>query len=159
MKVESYDRTALRLENGTKVWFIRPQHRSLHGITINLFYADSMAFCPPRDLRLMWQSIYPVLAASRLVQVILTSVPQHTHHIDDVNGAAEPNMFYTVYKGAVDGDNDFDPVSVNWDDVPRIDDYKERIESSHTERGVQNALFNQFTFNSNRGLDINMVTA
>jgi hypothetical protein len=53
---------------------------------------------------------YPVISSGKKTKIIIASTP-----------LGVGNLFYRLWKGAVDGTNDYKPIMVKWDRVPGRD--------------------------------------
>jgi hypothetical protein len=80
------------------------------GFTIHLLFLDEFAHIQEGIKRPFYENVYPTLSSSKISRVIITSTP---------NGY---DLFHDLYKGAVDGMNEYAPMRVDWWDVPGRDD-------------------------------------
>ena len=78
------------------------RHRFIaNGIIVsNCAFVDSGTWSP------FWTSIYPTISSSKTSRCIMVSTPNGLNH------------FYEFWRDAINGDNNFHPVGVNWWEVP-----------------------------------------
>jgi hypothetical protein len=80
-----------------------------------LLYADEFAHIHANFLEPFYRSIYPTLSSSKISRMIISSTP---------NGM---NLFYDIYQGAIQKKNAFNPIRVDWWQVPgRDEEWKKR---------------------------------
>jgi hypothetical protein len=89
---------------------------------------DEFAHIHPNFIESFFRSTYPTVSSSKVSRIIITSTP---------NGM---NKFYEIYRDAVNGDNSFNPIRVDWWQVPGRDEEWKKKEISNL--GSQE-LFNQ----------------
>ena len=77
------------------------------GKTINFLILDEFAWCPKNDVELFYQNVIPTV----------TTLPNaHVAIMSTQNGF---NLFYKLYKGAIEKTNTYAPFKVDWDQVPQ----------------------------------------
>jgi len=76
------------------------------GNTINFLILDEFAWCPPNDVELFYMNIIPVITADPTAQVCIMSTQ---------NGF---NLFYKLWRAAVEKKSDYAPFKVDWYQVP-----------------------------------------
>jgi hypothetical protein len=89
---------------------------------------DEFAHIHPNFIESFFRSTYPTVSSSKVSRIIITSTP---------NGM---NKFYEIYQGALSGDNSFNPVRVDWWQVPGRDEEWKREEIANL---GSEELFNQ----------------
>jgi hypothetical protein len=89
---------------------------------------DEFAHIHPNFIESFFRSTYPTVSSSNVSRIIITSTP---------NGM---NKFYEIYQGALRGENSFNPIRVDWWQVPGRDEEWKKKEVSNL--GSQE-LFNQ----------------
>ena len=77
------------------------------GKTINFLILDEFAWCPPNDVELFYNNIIPTISTMSNSKVCIMSTQ---------NGF---NLFYKLYKGAIEGTNQYAPFKTDWDEVPQ----------------------------------------
>ena len=76
------------------------------GKTINFLILDEFAWCPKNDVELFYQNVIPTVTAQPNAHVAIMSTQ---------NGF---NLFYKIYKAAIEKKNIYHPFKVDWDQVP-----------------------------------------
>jgi hypothetical protein len=105
----------MRFDNGCRVLAKTTTKSSGIGFTIHFLYMDEFAHINENFMDAFFRSTYPTVSSSKVSRIIITSTP---------NGM---NKFYELYKGALDGDNTFNPIRVDWWQVPGRDEaWKQR---------------------------------
>ena len=78
------------------------------GKTINFLILDEFAWCPPNDVELFYQNVIPTV----------TTLPNaHVAIMSTQNGF---NLFYKLYKGAIEKRNIYYPFKWDWWQVPQF---------------------------------------
>ena len=77
------------------------------GKTINFLILDEFAWCPPNDVELFYNNIIPTVATITYSNVCIMSTQ---------NGF---NLFYKLWKGAIEKKNSYAPFKVDWHQVPQ----------------------------------------
>lgn len=80
------------------------------GYTIHLLYLDEFAHIQEHIKIPFYQNIQPVLSASKKSKSIITST---------ANGF---DLFHDIYQGAVNGSNGYNPIKVDWWQIPGRDE-------------------------------------
>lgn len=76
------------------------------GKTINFLILDEFAWCPPNDVELFYNNIIPTITADSSANVCIMSTQ---------NGF---NLFYKLWKMAIEKKNIYAPFKVDWQQVP-----------------------------------------
>lgn len=100
----------LKFDNGCRLITQATTKTSAIGFTIHLLYADEFAHIHPNFLIPFYRSVFPTLSSSKISRMIITST---------ANGM---NLFYQLWDGAVKGENSFNPIKVDWWEVPGRDE-------------------------------------
>ena len=79
------------------------------GKTINFLILDEFAWCPPNDVELFYNNIIPTISADPYANVCIMSTQ---------NGF---NLFYKIWKSAIEKRNMYAPFKVDWNQVPEWD--------------------------------------
>jgi hypothetical protein len=119
---------SMRFDNGCRVLAKTTTKTSGIGFTIHFLYMDEFAHINPSFMEAFFRSTYPTVSSSKISRIIITSTP---------NGM---NKFYEMYQGAVNGENTFNPIRVDWWQVPGRDDEWKNKEISNL---GSEELFNQ----------------
>lgn len=124
---------SLVLDNGSRIKSQATTKTSSIGDTVDLLYIDEFAYIDPSFAHEFWRQVLPT-TSKKNSRVILTSTP---------NGR---NLFYEIYKAALEKKNTFKPYRVDWWQVPGRDETwkKETIANlanGNLERGEED--FNQ----------------
>ena len=77
------------------------------GKTINFLILDEFAWCPPNDVELFYNNIIPTITTISDANVCIMSTQ---------NGF---NLFYKLWKAAIEKKNIYAPFKVDWDQVPQ----------------------------------------
>jgi hypothetical protein len=111
-----YNVMTMKFDNGCRIMAKTTTKTSSIGYTIHMLYMDEFAHINPNFINQFFKSVYPTISSSQIARVIITSTP---------NGM---NKFFEIYKGAVDGENEFNPIRVEWWQVPGRDEEWKRKE-------------------------------
>jgi hypothetical protein len=107
--------TSMKFDNGNRLYSQATTKTAAIGFTIHLLYADEFAHIHPNFLEPFYRSIYPTLSSSKISRMIISSTP---------NGM---NLFYHIYQGALTKSNAYNPIRVDWWEVPgRDEEWKKR---------------------------------
>jgi hypothetical protein len=110
-----YNVMTMKYDNGCRIMAKTTTKTSSIGYTIHMLYMDEFAHINPNFINSFFKSVYPTISSSQISRVIVTSTP---------NGM---NKFWEIYKGAIDGENEFNPIRVEWWQVPgRDEEWKKR---------------------------------
>lgn len=105
-----YNVMTMKFDNGCRIMAKTTTKTSSIGYTIHMLYMDEFAHINPNFINQFFKSVYPTISSSQISRVIITSTP---------NGM---NKFWEIYKGAVDKENDFNPIRVEWWQIPGRDE-------------------------------------
>lgn len=106
---------SMRFDNGCRVLAKTTTKTSGIGFTIHFLYMDEFAHINPNFIEAFFRSTYPTVSSSKVSRIIITSTP---------NGM---NKFYEIYQGALTGENSFNPIRVDWWQVPgRDEEWKQK---------------------------------
>jgi hypothetical protein len=111
-----YNVMTMKFDNGCRIMAKTTTKTSSIGYTIHMLYMDEFAHINPNFINQFFKSVYPTISSSQIARVIITSTP---------NGM---NKFFEIYKGAVEGENEFNPIRVEWWQVPGRDEEWKRKE-------------------------------
>jgi hypothetical protein len=119
---------SVRFDNGCRVIAKTTTKTSGIGFTIHFLYMDEFAHINSSFMEAFFRSTYPTVSSSKVSRIIITSTP---------NGM---NKFYEMYMSAVKKENTFNPIRVDWWQVPGRDDVWKNNEISNL---GSEELFNQ----------------
>jgi hypothetical protein len=106
---------SMRFDNGCRILAKTTTKTSGIGFTIHFLYMDEFAHINSNFIEAFFRSTYPTVSSSKVSRIIITSTP---------NGM---NKFYELYQGALKGENSFNPIRVDWWQVPgRDEEWKQR---------------------------------
>ena len=97
------------------------------GKTINFLILDEFAWCPPNDVELFYNNIIPTVTTITDSNVCIMSTQ---------NGF---NLFYKLWKGAIEKKNIYAPFKVDWYQVPQFNT-KLKIWEKRTEKWKQEMI-------------------
>jgi len=118
----------MKFDNGCRVMGQATTKTAAIGFTLHLVYMDEFAHIQNSFIEPFYRSVYPTIAASQISRVIITSTP---------NGK---NKFWEIYQGAIEKRNEYNPLRVDWWQVPGRDEAWKRREISNL---GSEELFNQ----------------
>lgn len=119
---------SLKFDNGCRAIGKTTTKTSAIGFTIHFLYMDEFAHIHPNFIESFFRSTYPTVSSSKVSRIIITSTP---------NGQ---NKFWEIYQAALNGDNTFNPIRVDWWQVPGRDEEWKRNEIANL---GSEELFNQ----------------
>jgi len=122
-----------KFDNLCRIFGRNTSTKSAIGVTASIVYIDEFAHIEPSFIEKFYKSVYPTISSKPDGKVIITSTP---------NG---PNKFYELYLGALDKQNEYVPIRVDWWQIPGRDEkWKNQeianlgnIESFNQEYGLQ----------------------
>jgi len=129
---------SMKFDNGCRAIAKTTTKTSAIGFTIHFLYMDEFAHIHPNFIESFFRSTYPTVSSSKVSRIVITSTP---------NGM---NKFYEIYQGAVTGENSFNPIRVDWWQVPGRDENwkKEEIANLGSEELFNQEYGNQFLSSS-----------
>jgi len=138
-----YNVMTMKFDNGCRIMAKTTTKQSSIGFTVHFLYMDEFAHINPNFIGQFFKSVYPTISSSQISRIIITSTP---------NGM---NKFYEIYKSAIEGENEFNPIRVDWWQVPgRDDEWKKReISNLGSEEDFNQEYGNQFLSSSKLLLD------
>jgi len=138
-----YNVMTMKFDNGCRIMAKTTTKQSSIGFTVHFLYMDEFAHINPNFIGQFFKSVYPTISSSKISRIIITSTP---------NGM---NKFYEIYKSAIEGQNEFNPIRVDWWQVPGRDDEwkKKEIANLGSEEDFNQEYGNQFLSSSKLLLD------
>ena len=116
---KALNKGSIEFSNNSRILAAATSGSSIRGMSVNLLFLDEFAFVD-NDAR-FYTSTYPVIAAGKNTQVIITST---------ANGLG--NVYHKLYEGAMQGTNEFKSFRVDWWDVPGRDEEWKRQTIANT---------------------------
>ena len=138
-----YNVMTMKFDNGCRIMAKTTTKQSSIGFTVHFLYMDEFAHINPNFIGQFFKSVYPTISSSKISRIIITSTP---------NGM---NKFYEIYKSAIEGQNEFNPIRVDWWQVPGRDEEwkKKEIANLGSEEDFNQEYGNQFLSSSKLLLD------
>jgi hypothetical protein len=129
---------SIKFDNGCRAIAKTTTKTSAIGFTIHFLYMDEFAHIHPNFIESFFRSTYPTVSSSKVSRIIITSTP---------NGQ---NKFWEIYQSAMTGENTFNPIRVDWWQVPGRDENwkKDEIANLGSEELFNQEYGNQFLSSS-----------
>ncbi len=102
--------SSIRLDNDCRLVLRTTTKKSGIGMTVNFLYIDEFAHISESNLDKFYRAILPTITEDPYAKVVITSTP---------NGR---NKFWDIWSDAVDRENDYSPMRVDWWQVPGRDE-------------------------------------
>lgn len=134
---------SMKFDNGCRLFGQTTTKSPAIGFTIHFLYMDEFAHIHANFLEPFYRSVYPTISSSKISRIAISSTP---------NGM---NKFYQIYVSALEGNNDFFPIRVDWWQVPgRDESWKNKeIANLGSEEMFNQEYGNQFIASSSKLLD------
>ncbi len=114
--VVEWNKGSIELENGSKVFAGATSSASIRGRSYNLIYLDELAFVPGNMQTAFFDSVFPTISSGETTKMVITSTPKGY------------DLFFQIWKDAVEGKNDYCAIDVPWTKVPGRDEkWKEKM--------------------------------
>ena len=141
--ITKYDVMNVKCDNGSRLVGQSTTAKAGIGFTIHLLFLDEFAHIHPTIVDTFYENVYPTLSASKVSRIIITSTP---------NGF---NKFYKIYSAAERGDNEYNPMRIDWWQHPDRDDnwYKRELANLGSIEAFNRQYGNEFVSSSNLLLD------
>lgn len=142
--VEEYGKTGCVLDNGSRISISTTTGSAIRGTSLNMLIIDELAFLEEHVVDEFWKSVYPTISRSKKSKIIVASTP---------NGVG--NLFHKLYSEAEKGLNGFNPMRIEWDEIPGRDEEwkRKQIKALGSLEAFQQEFNNQFLDNSQASLD------
>lgn len=114
--VTTWNRTSIELQTGSKIEIGATSSGSIRGKSFNVIYLDEFAFIPPNLQEEFYTSVLPTISSGKTSKIIITSTPKGF------------NLFYKIWKEAIDKRNQYVPIEINWNDPPDRDEEWKKIQ-------------------------------
>lgn len=137
------DVMTMKFDNGCRLFGRNTTKTAAIGFTVHFLYCDEFAHIHHNFIEPFWRSIYPTLSSSKISRCVITSTP---------NGQ---NKFYDIFVGAVEKQNEFKAIQVDWWQVPGRDEAwkKQEIANLGSEEDFNQEYGGQFLSSSKLLLD------
>lgn len=137
-----WNKGSIVLGNGSMVKADSTSGSSIRGGTFNLLFLDEFAFVDNNLADEFFKSVYPTISSGKTTKVIIVSTPKGTNH------------FFEMWDKAINGQNEFVPIEINWNDVPGRDEAWKEIQIKNIGIESWNQEFEcQFLGSSNTLID------
>lgn len=110
-------------DSGCKLVAETTTDKSGASFTIHLLYADEFALVHHSYINEFFRTIFPTLSSSDISRMIITSTPRGM------------NKFYEIYNSAIKSENRFNPIRVDWYEVPLSE--KELLKRGHSKEEIK----------------------
>ena len=118
--IKVWNRGDIHLENGSKVVAASTSSSAVRGGTYNMILLDEFAFVPMNIADQFFSSVYPTISSGETTKVIIVSTPYGMNH------------FYKLWMDAVEGNSSYNPVEVQWNEVPGRDEAWKKMTIQNT---------------------------
>ena len=142
--VREWNKHSIVLENGSRIIAAATSSSAIRGGSYNVILLDEYAHVPTTVAEEFFSSVYPTITAGQTTRVIMISTPKGL------------NMFYRFWKGAQSKQNEYVPMEVTWDEVPkypggplRDEDWKQETIRNSSERQFQEEFVCDFIGSTN----------
>ena len=109
--VIEYGRTSMMLSNGSSIGISTTSSDAGRGESVNITILDELAFIDSHIVEKFWESVYPIISSSKKSKIFIASTPNGTD-----------NLFYRLYQGALQGDNNWKAERIDWWEIPGRDE-------------------------------------
>jgi hypothetical protein len=107
---DSYGVLTKSFDNGCTIYGQTTTENTGAGLTIHLAILDEFALVAKNIKNKLYRTLIPTLSSSNIASLIIMSTPRGR------------DKFYEIYNKAVNGKNKFNPIRVDWWEVPLQDD-------------------------------------
>ena len=124
--VMNWNKGSLELENGSKIVAAATSSSAIRGGSFNIIFLDEFAYIPNNIADEFFSSVYPTISAGKSSKVMIVSTPHGM------------NMFYKIWTDAINKNNTYIPIEVDWREVPGRDEkWKEETIRNTSEQQFQ----------------------
>ena len=109
--VIEYGQTSMMLSNGSSIGISTTSSDAGRGESVNITILDELAFIDSHIVEKFWESVYPIISSSKKSKIFIASTPNGTD-----------NLFYRLYQGALQGDNNWKAERIDWWEIPGRDE-------------------------------------
>jgi len=142
--VREWNKHSIVLENGSRIIAAATSSSAIRGGSYNVILLDEYAHVPSSVAEEFFSSVYPTITAGQTTRVIMISTPKGL------------NMFYKFWKGAQSKQNEYIPIEVSWNEVPkypggplRDEEWKKETIRNSSERQFQEEFICDFVGSTN----------
>jgi hypothetical protein len=142
--VQEWNKHSIVLENGSRIIAAATSSSAIRGGSYNVILLDEYAHVPTTVAEEFFSSVYPTITAGQTTRVIMISTPKGL------------NMFYRFWKGAQSKQNEYIPIEVAWNEVPkypggppRDEEWKKETIRNSSERQFQEEFVCDFVGSTN----------
>jgi len=142
--VREWNKHSIVLENGSRIIAAATSSSAIRGGSYNVILLDEYAHVPTTVAEEFFSSVYPTITAGQTTRVIMISTPKGL------------NMFYRFWKGAQSKQNEYIPIEVTWNEVPkypggplRDEEWKRETIRNSSERQFQEEFVCDFVGSTN----------
>lgn len=136
---------SIQFSNNSEIIAAATSASSIRGLSLNVIFLDEFAFV--QNANEFYTSTYPVISSGKETKVIISSTP---------NGIG--NMFYTLWLGASQRANEFEPFTIKWRDVPGRDEkWKEQTIANTSAAQFEQEFEVSFLGTTKTLIDINVL--
>lgn len=142
--VREWNKHSIVLENGSRIIAAATSSSAIRGGSYNCILLDEYAHVPSSVAEEFFSSVYPTITAGQTTRVIMISTPKGL------------NMFYKFWKGAQSKQNEYVPIEVSWNEVPkypggplRDEEWKRETIRNSSERQFQEEFICDFVGSTN----------
>ena len=118
--IEEWNKGSIDLENGSKIIASATSSSAVRGGSFNMIFLDEFAYVPSGVAEEFFSSVYPTISSGTKTKVLIVSTPKGL------------NMFYKLWTDACEGNNEYVPIEVTWDQVPGRDEKWKKQTISNT---------------------------
>lgn len=108
--VVTWNKQGLELENGASIISGSTSSSAIRGGSFNVIFLDEFAHIENHVADQFFQSVYPTISSGQTSKIFMVSTPKGM------------NLFYKIWKKAVEGKNEYVPVDIHWSQVPGRDE-------------------------------------
>ena len=124
--VMNWNKGSLELENGSKIVAAATSSSAIRGGSFNIIFLDEFAYIPNNIADEFFSSVYPTISSGKSSKIMMVSTPHGM------------NMFYKIWTDAINGNNTYVPIEVDWREVPGRDEkWKEETIKNTSEQQFQ----------------------
>ena len=124
--VMNWNKGSLELENGSKIVAAATSSSAIRGGSFNIIFLDEFAYIPNNIADEFFSSVYPTISAGKSSKIMIVSTPHGM------------NMFYKIWTDAINKNNTYIPIEVDWREVPGRDEkWKEETIRNTSEQQFQ----------------------
>lgn len=124
--VINWNKGNIELENKSTIVAAATSSSAIRGGSFNIIFLDEFAFVPTNIAEMFFSSVYPTISAGKSSKIMIVSTPHGM------------NMFYKIWTDAINKNNTYIPIEVDWREVPGRDEkWKEETIRNTSEQQFQ----------------------